>query len=53
LEPGLGHVGFAVNKMELEQIFLEYFGFHRLLNDKNRLSSVAGAIGQKSDRSTK
>jgi hypothetical protein len=49
-----GHVGFVVDKVALEQLFSEYFGFpcqfsfHRLLHIHNHhhLSSGAGTIGQ-------
>jgi hypothetical protein len=49
-EPGSGHVGFAVNKMALGQVFSEYFGFtcqsiHQLIHTHHP-SSVVGAIGQ-------
>jgi hypothetical protein len=49
-EPGSGHVGFMEDKMALEQVFSEYFGFpcqsfHRLLQDRHLLSG-AGTIGQ-------
>jgi hypothetical protein len=27
-EPGSGHVGFLMDKVELGQVFSEYFGFH-------------------------
>jgi hypothetical protein len=46
-----GHVGFVVDKVALEQVFSEYFGFpcqssfHQLLHDHHR-SSGAGTIGQ-------
>jgi hypothetical protein len=51
-EPGSGHVGFVVDKVALEQIFSEYFGFpcqfafHRLLYNHHQLSSGASTIGQ-------
>jgi hypothetical protein len=47
LEPSKGRVGFVVNKVALEQVLLEYFGFpckrsiHRLAQT-HRLSSGAG-----------
>jgi hypothetical protein len=50
-EPRSGPVGFVVNKVALEQVFSEYFGFpcqfsfHRLLHTYH-LSSGAGIIGQ-------
>jgi hypothetical protein len=52
-EPGLGHVGFVVDKVALEQVFSEpfsfpcQFAFHRLLhNHHHHLSSGAGTVGQ-------
>jgi hypothetical protein len=52
-DPGSGQVGFVVNKVALEQVFSEYFGFpcqssfHQLLHNHPQLSSGAGTIGQK------
>jgi hypothetical protein len=51
--PVLGHMGFVVDQVALEQgqVFSEYFGFpcqfafHRLLHT-HHLSSGAGTIGQ-------
>jgi hypothetical protein len=49
-EPRSGHVGFVVDKVALEQVFSEYFGFpcqisfHRLLHAD--ISSGAGTIDQ-------
>jgi hypothetical protein len=46
-------VGFVVDKMALEQVFSEYFGFpckssfHQLLHNHPHLSHGAGTIGQK------
>jgi hypothetical protein len=51
-DPKSGHVGFMVDKMELGQVFSEYFGFpcqfsfHRLLHTHHHLSSEAGTVGQ-------
>jgi hypothetical protein len=51
-EPGFGHVGFVVDKVELRQIFSENFGFpcqssfHQLLHNHPYLSSGAGTIGE-------
>jgi hypothetical protein len=45
-------VGFVVDKVELGQVFSEYFGFpckssfHKFLNNQYNLSSGAGIIGQ-------
>jgi hypothetical protein len=56
---GSDHVGFVVDKVALEQVFPEYFGFpcqfalHRLLHSHHHLSSGAGAVGQNSGHSTK
>jgi hypothetical protein len=50
-ETGSGHVEFVVDKVAVEQVFSEYFGFpcqfsfHRLLHT-HHLSSGAGTIGQ-------
>jgi hypothetical protein len=50
-DPRSGHVGFVVDKVALEQVFSEYFGFpcqfsfHRLLHT-HHLSSGAATIGQ-------
>jgi hypothetical protein len=50
-DPKSGHVGFVMDKVVLEQIFSEYFGFsrqfsfHKLLHTRH-LSSGAGTIGQ-------
>jgi hypothetical protein len=50
--PRSSHVGFVVEKVALEQVFSEYFGFpcqssfHRLLHNHHHLSSGAGTIGQ-------
>jgi hypothetical protein len=47
-----GQLGFVVDKVELEQVFSEYFGFprqlsfYRLLQNHHRLSSGAGTVGQ-------
>jgi hypothetical protein len=52
-EPGSGHVGFVVDKVALEQVFSEYFGFpcqssfHQLLHNHPHLSSWVCTIGQK------
>jgi hypothetical protein len=52
-DPGSGQVGFVVDKVALEQVFSEYFGFsyqfsfHQLLHNHPHLSSGAGTIGQK------
>jgi hypothetical protein len=46
-------VGFVVDKVELGQVFSEYFGFpcqssfHQLLHNHPHQSSGAGTIGQK------
>jgi hypothetical protein len=52
-QPGSGHVGFMVDKMELGQVLSEYFGFpcqfafHLLLhNHHHHLSSTTSIIGQ-------
>jgi hypothetical protein len=51
-EPGSGHVGFVVDKVALEEVFSEYFGFpcqfsfHPLLHIHYHLSSGAGTTGQ-------
>jgi hypothetical protein len=48
----LNHVGFVVDKVELGQVFSEYFGFpcqssfHQLLHNHPHLSSGACTIGQ-------
>jgi hypothetical protein len=34
-EPGPGHVGFVVDKVALEQVFSEYFGFPCQLHSTN------------------
>jgi hypothetical protein len=45
-------VGFVVDKVELAQVFSDYFGFpcqftfHRLLHNHHHLSSGAGTVGQ-------
>jgi hypothetical protein len=45
-----GHVGFVVDKVALEQVFSEYFGFqcqfsfHQMLHCHHHLSSGAGTI---------
>jgi hypothetical protein len=51
--PGFkSHVGFVVDKVELGQVFSEYFGFpcqssfHQFLHNHHHLSSGAGTIGQ-------
>jgi hypothetical protein len=50
--PRSGHVGFVVDKVALNQVFSEYFGFprqfsfHRLLRIHHHLSSGAGTIGR-------
>jgi hypothetical protein len=50
--PGSGQVGFVVNKMTLEQVLSEYFGFpgqssfQQLLHNHHHLSSGAGKIGK-------
>jgi hypothetical protein len=52
IEPSLRHVGFVVEKVALEKVFSEDFGFpcqfsfHRLLHIHHHLSSGAGTIGQ-------
>jgi hypothetical protein len=51
-EPRSVLVGFVVNKVALEQVFSEYFGFpfqfsfHLLLHFHHYLSSGTGTIGQ-------
>jgi hypothetical protein len=51
-EPRSGHVGFVVDKVELGQVFSEYFGlpcqfsFHRLLHIHHLLSSGSGTKGK-------
>jgi hypothetical protein len=52
-DPGSDQVGFVVDKVALEQVFSEYFGFpcqssfHQFLHNHSHLSSGAGTIGQK------
>jgi hypothetical protein len=47
-----GHVGFVVDKVALEKVFSEYFGFpcrssfHRLFHNHHHLPTGAGTIGQ-------
>jgi hypothetical protein len=49
-DPRTGHVGFVVDKVEMEQVFSKYFSFlfqlsfHQMLH--THLSSGAGTIGQ-------
>jgi hypothetical protein len=49
-KPGSSHVGFVVDKVALEQVFSEYFGFPCLpiflFHNHHHLSSGAGTIGQ-------
>jgi hypothetical protein len=51
LEPGSGHMEFVVDKVELSEVFSEYFcflcqSFHLLLNTHHNPLSGAGTIGQ-------
>jgi hypothetical protein len=52
-DPWSDQVGFVVDKVALEQVFSEYFGFpcqssfHHLLHNHPHLSSGAVTIGQK------
>jgi hypothetical protein len=58
-EPGSGHVEFVVDKVELGQVFSEYFGFpcqftfHRLFHNHHHPSSGACTIGRTVAASTK
>jgi hypothetical protein len=51
-DPRSGHVRYTVNKVALEQVLSEYFGFpcqfsfHRLFHTHHHLSFGAGTIGQ-------
>jgi hypothetical protein len=50
--PGSSHVVFVVDKVAVEQVFSEYFGFlcyssfHQLLHKHLHISSEAGTTGQ-------
>jgi hypothetical protein len=50
--PESSHVGFVMDKVELGQVFSEYFGFpsqssfHQFLHNHHHLSSGAGTTGQ-------
>ena len=52
-KPGSGHVGFVVDKVALEQVFFEYFGFpcqssfHELFHNHHHLAPGAGTVRHK------
>jgi hypothetical protein len=56
-EPGSSHVGFVVNKVTLEQVFSEYFGFpcqssyHQFLHNHHHPGLVQQASSGRSTHS--